>query len=202
MSSRKVTSPTRDPYATIGFALKQAQQALRTRLDAELSEIGLTTPQYAVLAFLDVEAGASNAALARRAFVTPPDDAGRRGCARPLSLHHSETSSQTRSGSNDRADGVRPKRSGSGLRDRRECGSALRRRCGASQSFCGHRDAIKDRGGAPLISCCATVTADRTTTRLWSAKPRSLRHATTPRLRTITSLAVTGSPHSEQVMTG
>ncbi|MGN8198573.1 MarR family winged helix-turn-helix transcriptional regulator [Salinisphaera sp. RV14] len=60
-----------DPYATIGFALKQAQQALRTRLDSELREIGLTTPQYAVLAFLEVEAGASNAALARRAFVTP-----------------------------------------------------------------------------------------------------------------------------------
>jgi DNA-binding MarR family transcriptional regulator len=60
-----------DPYATIGFALKQAQQALRTRLDSGLREIGLTTPQYAVLAFLEVEAGASNAALARRAFVTP-----------------------------------------------------------------------------------------------------------------------------------
>ncbi|KJC50300.1 MarR family transcriptional regulator [Bradyrhizobium sp. LTSP849] len=60
-----------DPYATIGFALKQAQQALRTRLDAGLREIGLTTPQYAVLAFLEVDAGASNAALARRAFVTP-----------------------------------------------------------------------------------------------------------------------------------
>ncbi|MFZ2995674.1 MarR family winged helix-turn-helix transcriptional regulator [Sphingobium sp.] len=60
-----------DPYATIGFALKQAQQALRTRMDAELRKIGLTTPQYAVLAYLKVEAGASNATLARRAFVTP-----------------------------------------------------------------------------------------------------------------------------------
>lgn len=60
-----------DPYATIGFALKQAQQALRTRLDSGLREIGLTTAQYAVLVFLKAEAGASNAALARRAFVTP-----------------------------------------------------------------------------------------------------------------------------------
>ena len=60
-----------DVYATIGFSLKQAQQALRTRMDAQLREIGLTTPQYAVLAYLKVEAGASNAALARRAFVTP-----------------------------------------------------------------------------------------------------------------------------------
>lgn len=60
-----------DPFATIGFALKMAQQALRTHLDAALQQIGLTTPQYAVLTFLAVEPGASNAALARRAFVTP-----------------------------------------------------------------------------------------------------------------------------------
>lgn len=60
-----------DPYATIGFALKQAQQALRARMDADLRTISLTTPQYAVLACLEVEPGASNAALARRAFVTP-----------------------------------------------------------------------------------------------------------------------------------
>ena len=71
MSRQKAGSRMGDPYATIGFALKQAQQALRTRLDSGLREIGLTTPQYAVLAFLEVEAGASNAALARRAFVTP-----------------------------------------------------------------------------------------------------------------------------------
>ena len=71
MSRRKAGPRIGDPYATIGFALKQAQQALRTRLDSELREIGLTTPQYAVLAFLEVEPGASNAALARRAFVTP-----------------------------------------------------------------------------------------------------------------------------------
>jgi DNA-binding MarR family transcriptional regulator len=71
MSSQKVGSRLGDPYATIGFALKQAQQALRTHLDAGLRRIGLTTPQYAVLAFLSVEAGASNAELARRAFVTP-----------------------------------------------------------------------------------------------------------------------------------
>ena len=60
-----------DPYATIGFALKQAQQALRTRMDAQLRQIGLTTPQYAVLTYLKVEPGASNAALARQAFITP-----------------------------------------------------------------------------------------------------------------------------------
>jgi len=71
MSMQKAGSRMGEPYATIGFALKQAQQALRTRLDSGLREIGLTTPQYAVLISLKIEAGASNAALARRAFVTP-----------------------------------------------------------------------------------------------------------------------------------
>src|SRR3984885_9458325 len=70
MSRLKTGSRIADPYATIGFALKQAQHALRTCLDSGLREIGLTTPQYAVLAFLEVETGASNAALARHAFVT------------------------------------------------------------------------------------------------------------------------------------
>lgn len=71
MSRESGTEPMGDPYATIGFALKHAQQALRNRMDSGLRDIGLTTPQYAVLAFLEVQAGASNAVLARRAFVTP-----------------------------------------------------------------------------------------------------------------------------------
>ncbi|WP_239739749.1 MULTISPECIES: MarR family winged helix-turn-helix transcriptional regulator [Luteibacter] len=71
MTSRKSRPKMGDPYATIGYALKMAQQALRTRMDAGLREIGLTTPQYAVLTYLKNEAGASNATLARRAFVTP-----------------------------------------------------------------------------------------------------------------------------------
>ncbi len=71
MSSQKVGSRMVDPYETIGFALKQAQQALRTRLDSGLRQIELTTPQYAVLTFLESDPGASNAALARRAYVTP-----------------------------------------------------------------------------------------------------------------------------------
>ncbi|PZQ22071.1 MAG: MarR family transcriptional regulator [Sphingopyxis macrogoltabida] len=40
-------------------------------MDAQLRQIGLTTPQYAVLAYLKVAPGASNAVLARQAFVTP-----------------------------------------------------------------------------------------------------------------------------------
>ena len=71
MSSDETAATIGDAYATIGFALKLAQQALRTHMDAALQQIGLTTPQYAVLNFLQAEPGASNAELARRSFVTP-----------------------------------------------------------------------------------------------------------------------------------
>ncbi|MFA5968969.1 MAG: MarR family transcriptional regulator [Sphingomonas sp.] len=64
-------STTNDPYRMLGYALKLAQQALRSHLDTELRAIGLTTPQYSVLAGLELSAGLSNAELARLAFVTP-----------------------------------------------------------------------------------------------------------------------------------
>ena len=54
MSTGKAGALMGDPYATIGFSLKLAQQALRAHLDAELQRIGLTTPQYAVLTFLEI----------------------------------------------------------------------------------------------------------------------------------------------------
>ena len=60
-----------DARSSLGYALKQAQQAMRNHMDRGLSELGLTAPQYAVLAALEAEPGASNAALARQAFVTP-----------------------------------------------------------------------------------------------------------------------------------
>lgn len=69
--SSLVNPPIDDTYRSLGYALKRAQQALRGHLDAELRNIGLTTPQYSVLAGLEVSAGLSNAELARRAFVTP-----------------------------------------------------------------------------------------------------------------------------------
>jgi DNA-binding MarR family transcriptional regulator len=55
----------------IGYMLKRVQAALRVRTDQALGPRGLTTPQYAVLAALERQAGISNAELARRAFVTP-----------------------------------------------------------------------------------------------------------------------------------
>jgi DNA-binding MarR family transcriptional regulator len=45
--------------------LRQTQHAVRTRLDADLAETGLTTPQYAALAVLDREGKLSASALAR-----------------------------------------------------------------------------------------------------------------------------------------
>ncbi len=69
--SSLIDPPIDDTYRSLGYALKRAQQALRGHLDAELRNIGLTTPQYSVLAGLEFSAGLSSADLARRAFVTP-----------------------------------------------------------------------------------------------------------------------------------
>ena len=55
----------------IGYLLKNAQHSLRTAMDATLRDLDVTTPQYAVLTFLEESPGLSSAQLARRAFVTP-----------------------------------------------------------------------------------------------------------------------------------
>jgi len=54
-----------------GYAIKRAQHALRTCMDETLRPLGLTAPQYAVLSAVELDAGTSNASLARAAFVTP-----------------------------------------------------------------------------------------------------------------------------------
>ncbi len=56
---------------TLGYFLKRAQHAFRTRLDETLRPLHLTAPQFAALAAIDADAGISNANLARAAFVTP-----------------------------------------------------------------------------------------------------------------------------------
>lgn len=75
MTSPKTTSIPVDqpflPHETLGYALKRAQQAMRLHMDRQLADIGLNAPQYNVLVSLEAEPGASNARLARRAFVTP-----------------------------------------------------------------------------------------------------------------------------------
>ncbi|MDZ5761793.1 MarR family transcriptional regulator [Candidatus Cyrtobacter comes] len=54
----------------LGYKLKKTQHALRLQMDEALRTLDLTTPQYAVLAQLELKPGASNAALARSAFIT------------------------------------------------------------------------------------------------------------------------------------
>ena len=58
-------------HKKIGYQLKRLQSLLRARMDAALDERGLTTPQYAALSAIEAAPGLSNAALARRSFVTP-----------------------------------------------------------------------------------------------------------------------------------
>lgn len=54
----------------LGYKLKKTQHILRLRMDDALKSINLTTPQYAVLAQLEINPGISNASLARSAFIT------------------------------------------------------------------------------------------------------------------------------------
>lgn len=60
-----------DSEKRVGYVLKRAQHALRTTMDSELGETGLTTSQYAALSALEGDEGLANAALARKCFVTP-----------------------------------------------------------------------------------------------------------------------------------
>lgn len=55
----------------VGYELKRVQHDLRLGMNAELKEADVTTPQYAALSVLAEQPGISNAALARRSFVTP-----------------------------------------------------------------------------------------------------------------------------------
>lgn len=60
-----------DVTGLLGYKLKQTQHALRLCMDETLRTIDLTTPQYAVLAQLELKPGISNAELARASFITP-----------------------------------------------------------------------------------------------------------------------------------
>lgn len=66
MSSKEKRSTT----GFIGYQLKQTQHILRLHMDEALRSLDLTTPQYAVLAQLELRPGISNAALARYAYIT------------------------------------------------------------------------------------------------------------------------------------
>ncbi|MEU6560521.1 MarR family winged helix-turn-helix transcriptional regulator [Nocardia nova] len=59
-----------DVDLSVGYVLKQAATALRTRMDAVLRPLELTVPQYACLELLGQREGVSSAELARGAFVS------------------------------------------------------------------------------------------------------------------------------------
>lgn len=64
------TSKKTNVAALLGYKLKQTQHALRLNMDEALRGLDITTPQYAVLAQLELRPGISNAALARASFIT------------------------------------------------------------------------------------------------------------------------------------
>jgi len=57
--------------AEAGYLIKHVQHLLRRRMDQALGHLGITTPQFAVLTWLQRTPGLSNAELAQRCFVTP-----------------------------------------------------------------------------------------------------------------------------------
>ena len=59
-----------DRSSSLAVLIKTVHQALRAELDAELKDAGLTLPQLSLLATLAKRPGASNAELARGAFVS------------------------------------------------------------------------------------------------------------------------------------
>ncbi|HJN37509.1 MAG TPA: MarR family transcriptional regulator [Gammaproteobacteria bacterium] len=64
------TAKKMDVTGLLGYKLKKTQHALRLHMDEVLRKLNLTTPQYSVLAQLELERGMSNAELARRSFIT------------------------------------------------------------------------------------------------------------------------------------
>jgi DNA-binding MarR family transcriptional regulator len=61
----------RGPDGHVGYLLRQAHQAFRAAVQAELGPLGLTLPQYSVLTVADAEPGLSGAELARDSMLTP-----------------------------------------------------------------------------------------------------------------------------------
>jgi len=64
------SGPSTQLQPSLGYLLRRAQHAFRTRIDDSLRPLGLTAPQYAAMAAVEADEGISNAELARAAFVT------------------------------------------------------------------------------------------------------------------------------------
>src|ERR1043165_7525720 len=61
----------RGPQGYLGYLLRQANTAFRGATDRTLAELGVTTPQFAVLTMIVAYPGLSGADLARLTFLTP-----------------------------------------------------------------------------------------------------------------------------------
>jgi len=61
----------RGPEGHLGYLLRQASVALRAAMDRALADLGVTTPQFAVLTMIAAYPGISGADLARLTFLTP-----------------------------------------------------------------------------------------------------------------------------------
>ena len=66
-----MSSDVQNDFQTIGYVLKQAQHALRLRMDRLLQAEGLTMAQYVALSLIEASPQITNAEISRRAFVTP-----------------------------------------------------------------------------------------------------------------------------------
>jgi DNA-binding MarR family transcriptional regulator len=61
----------RGPEGHLGYLLRQAHASFRAAMDRVLGELGVTTPQFAVLTMVASYPGLSGADLARLSFLTP-----------------------------------------------------------------------------------------------------------------------------------
>ena len=67
----------------VGYLVKRVQAALRTAMDADLRPLGLSVSQYAILeALFENAEECTNAAIARRCFITPQSGQRNDGDAR------------------------------------------------------------------------------------------------------------------------
>jgi DNA-binding MarR family transcriptional regulator len=55
----------------LGYLLRQAQAAVRLKMERTLADLGVTSPQFAVLTMLNAYPGLSGADVARLTFLTP-----------------------------------------------------------------------------------------------------------------------------------
>jgi DNA-binding MarR family transcriptional regulator len=69
----EMTTGTESVTSKVGYLVKRVQAALRATMDEALRPLGLSVSQYAILEALleEGESESSNAAIARRCFITP-----------------------------------------------------------------------------------------------------------------------------------